>query len=381
MHVARAESGLPPARGHARRSPRRARAGSRRLRRALGFAAVLPRVRGDRGRRCWRWWPRSSTRPRGDLDGSRVARRSRSSRSRRSPPPGTCSRSSPPSGCDDRRLRRADPGPAARGAALRRSTRWPRQRGVERRRRRWSATAGSRPACPTACAASALAEDVGIPAGRNAGVAGRRAASCCSSSTTTRGSPRRTRSRASPARFDAEPDARAAPAARRRRATAARAPRDWVPRLRVGDPHALERRDRRVGGRGGDPRARCSSRSAAGRPSSASSHEGVDLAWRVMDAGYRVPTRATSRRCTRAYADRAARLLGLLRRAQPGVARPPPPAAAARRAVRRGFAAPHAAACCARASARPRGAARLPRRAARPVRRRGSRCARRLCGG
>ena len=27
-------------------------------------------------------------------------------------------------------------------------------------------------------------------------------------------------------------------------------------------------------------------------------HEGVDLGWRVMDAGHRVPTRATSSRCT-----------------------------------------------------------------------------------
>jgi GT2 family glycosyltransferase len=66
-----------------------------------------------------------------------------------------------------------------------------------------------------------------------------------------------------------------------------RAPRDWVPRLRVGDPARSSdvtavwegavaiRRDvfDAVGGWPGEFRF---------------AHEGVDLAWRVMDAGYRV---------------------------------------------------------------------------------------------
>ena len=53
---------------------------------------------------------------------------------------------------------------------------------------------------------SALAEDLGIPAGRNAGVAARRAASCCSSSTTTRASPRPDALARVAARFAADPE-------------------------------------------------------------------------------------------------------------------------------------------------------------------------------
>ena len=53
----------------------------------------------------------------------------------------------------------------------------------------------------------ALAEDVGIPAGRNAGVPAGGRASCCSSSTTTRASRRDALARVA-AQFDAEPDAR-----------------------------------------------------------------------------------------------------------------------------------------------------------------------------
>ena len=42
--------------------------------------------------------------------------------------------------------------------------------------------------------------------------------------------------------------------------------RDWVPRLRVGRPRAVERDHRAVGGRGGGAARRASSRRAAGPP-------------------------------------------------------------------------------------------------------------------
>ena len=96
-------------------------------------------------------------------------------------------------------------------------------------------------------------------------------------------------------------------------------------------------------------------------------HEGVDLAWRVMDTGRRVDYAGDIEVLHPAYAHGAARLLGLLRRPQPRLSRPPPPAAAARRPLRRRLRAAHAAGAATRL--RPRRAARLPRRAAPAVRR------------
>ena len=157
------------------------------------------------------------------------------------------------------------------------------------------------------------------------------AASCCSSSTTTRSlrRPRRARARR---RRSSTPIRRSAPLQLRV------APRDGgAPLARLGAaaarrrPRALERRHGRVGGRGGDAARACSSASAAGRTSSASCTRASTSpggCWTPASgshyAGDIVALHPRRRRAP------AARLLGLLRRPQPRLARPPPPAAAAR---------------------------------------------------
>ena len=212
-----------------------------------------------------------------------------------------------------------------------------------------SATAGSPTGLPDGVQRVALAEDRGIPAGRNAGVRRTSAASSSSSSTTT---PRL-----------AEPDALARVAARfaatrasgcsscasrlatagRRRATGCRGCGSATPRA--------ERRHRGLGGRGAIRRAVFEQ--VGGWPEEFRfAHEGVDLAWRVMDAGHRVATPATSGPAP-AVAPAAARLLGLLRRPQPRLARAAQPAVAARRPLCRPLRAAHPAGP-AHAGARPR---------------------------
>ena len=129
-------------------------------------------------------------------------------------------------------------------------------------------------------------ENLGIPAGRNLGVPHTRGellffldddASLAAPDALARG---RAPLRDGPA---ARPAAAARRPARRRRLGA-----------RLGaaaagrGPLALERHHRGVGGRGGDA-ARASSRpSAAGPADFRFVHEGIDLGWRVMDAGHRV---------------------------------------------------------------------------------------------
>ena len=111
--------------------------------------------------------------------------------------------------------------------------------------------------------------------------------------------------------------------------------RDWVPRLRVGDPRAAQRRRRSCG----RARWRCrravfdAGRRLAGRVplrrTRASTSPGG-----CMDAGYRVRYAGDivgAAPVAGARAPATPRLLVLLRRAQPRLARAPPPAAAARR--------------------------------------------------
>ena len=320
------EAGLPAGRGHAPRSPRRgapllAPAAPRRSASSPFFRAfvaiefTLPGAgRRDR-RRCA-----------GELRHARARRRA-GRRSRRSPPPGTCR---------DRHLRAAamtrsaascSRRAAGRTTCARRSARCSRQRG-RRDSTSWSsATAGSPRGCPTGVRGVHCPRTTRHP---------RRAAT--PASRTSRGEllffldddarARRptTRSRAWQRSFAAEPDARAGAAARRPPRRRAPPPRDWVPRLRVGDRGALERRHGRVGGRGRDAarRLRAGRRLAGGvplRPRGRRPRAGGS--WTPATA---CATRATSRRCTPSPAAAAARLLRLLRRPQPGVARPPPPA-------------------------------------------------------
>ena len=140
-------------------------------------------------------------------------------------------------------------------------------------------------ACPTACACVALPRDDGIPAGRNAGVAHVRGellffldddAAIAGDDALARVA----------ALLAADPGWRSCSSAPVARDGGTRS-RDWVPRLRVGDPaRASEitvvwegavaiRRDvfERVGRWPADFRF---------------VHEGVDLGWRIMDAGYRM---------------------------------------------------------------------------------------------
>jgi GT2 family glycosyltransferase len=138
---------------------------------------------------------------------------------------------------------------------------------------------------PAGVRAVALPEDVGIPAGRNAGVPAVAGELLFFLDDDARLDAPDALALVA-ARLAAEPDIgllqlRVAPA------TPGTPPRDWVPRLRVGDrrrsgdvtavwegavamPRAVFER---VGGWPGDFRF---------------AHEGVDLAWRVMDAGFRV---------------------------------------------------------------------------------------------
>ena len=349
--VARLEAGKPAAEDTAAVAAPRA-SGLARLRRALGFfpffrafvaieASLLALGRRDRRR-----VRRRRARP-------RARSSSRWSRSRRSPRPGTWSPSSPRAACGDVRLRRADDGPpAGRPAAGARLAAGP-ARGRARHRRgrqRVGADGAARRR-----ARRRLAENLGIPAGRNLGVPHTRGellffldddASLAAPDALA----------AVARRFEDDPrlgllQLRVAP-----RDGGASA-RDWVPRLRVGDRSRSS--DITAVWEGAVAMRRAVFEAVGGWPADFRFvHEGIDLGWRVMDAG---PPRRLRRRHRRAapVADRhAARLLLLLRGAQPGLAGPPPPAAPARGRST------SPASCCARCRACARGRTRARRCAA-----------------
>jgi GT2 family glycosyltransferase len=131
----------------------------------------------------------------------------------------------------------------------------------------------------------ALAEDRGIPAGRNAGVphvAGELLffldddAALEAPDALARVAER----------FAAEPDLGALQL-RVRASDGGRAPRDWVPRLRVGDPARSS--DVTAVWEGAVAVRREAFERAGGWPEAFRfAHEGIDLSWRVMDLGLRV---------------------------------------------------------------------------------------------
>ena len=204
------------------------------------------------------------------------------------------------------RLRRADHGPAAGRAAAALESLLA-QEGVETDivvvGNGWAPEG-----LPDGVRASWLAGDDGDP-----GRAQRRAcrastASCCSSSTTTPRSRRPTRWRASRA-FAATGagllQLRVEPRSGRR------AQRDWVPRLRVGDPARSS--DITVVWEGAVAIRRAVFEEVGGWPAAFRFvHEGVDLGWRVMDAGYRVALRGRHRRPAPVADGHAARVLATI---------------------------------------------------------------------
>ena len=310
---------------------RRARPALRRLRRGARLLPVLPRVRRDRGdaARARRGAARPrARRPRGDARAGDRARARRGDHRRRAPvrDPQLGAAAVTPA----LRLRRADGRPAA-------------GRPARRGRVAARASAASR---PTSSSSATAASPAGVPDGvrvvalparrRHPGRAqrGRRrtcAASCCSSSTTTPGSPDRDALARVAARVRGRSGARrwssCAPQPReRRRRAAATGCRGCASATR----RAVERDHGRLGGRGRRSGATCSSRSAAGRREFRFVHEGVDLGWRVMDAGYRMRYAGDIVVLHPSPAGTRARVFVLFRGAQPSVARAPPPAAAAR---------------------------------------------------
>ena len=131
----------------------------------------------------------------------------------------------------------------------------------------------------------ALAEDRGIPAGRNAGA--REAGSDLlfflddDAQLAAPGA-----LAAVEARFAAEPDLGLLQL-RVIASDGGRPPRDWVPRLRVGD--RARSSDVTAVWEGAVAIRRAAFDAAGGWPEAfVRGHEGVELAWRVMDAGYRV---------------------------------------------------------------------------------------------
>jgi GT2 family glycosyltransferase len=131
----------------------------------------------------------------------------------------------------------------------------------------------------------ALPEDVGIPAGRNAGVPAVDGELLFFLDDDARLARPDALARVA-RRLAAEPDVgllqlRVAPASE------GRPPRDWVPRLRVGDPRRSS--DVTAVWEGAVVMPRELFERVGGWPDSFRfAHEGVDLAWRVMDAGKRV---------------------------------------------------------------------------------------------
>ena len=131
----------------------------------------------------------------------------------------------------------------------------------------------------------ALAADRGIPAGRNAGVPSVRGELLFFLDDDARlAGPDALAAVA--ARFAAEPNLGLLQL-RVRAADGGPAPRDWVPRLRVGDPARSS--DVTAVWEGAVAIRRAVFDAVGGWPDAfVRAHEGVDLAWRVMDAGHRV---------------------------------------------------------------------------------------------
>ena len=152
---------------------------------------------------------------------------------------------------------------------------------------------------PDGVRAVALAEDRGIPAGRNAGVGAVGGDLLFFLDDDARLAAPDSLARVV-ARFAAEPDLgllqlRVDPA------DGGPPPRDWVPRLRVGDP----KRSSAVTAvwEGAVAIRRAVFDAVAGWPEEfRRGHEGVDLAWRVMDAGHRVAYAGDIAVLHRAYA-------------------------------------------------------------------------------
>ena len=138
---------------------------------------------------------------------------------------------------------------------------------------------------PDAVRSVALAEDAGIPAGRNAGVPAVRGELLFFLDDDARLAGSDALERVA-ARLAAEPDVgllqlRVAPS------TPGVPPRDWVPRLRVGDPQRSS--DVTAVWEGAVAMPRAVFDAVGGWPAEfRHAHEGVDLAWRVMDTGRRV---------------------------------------------------------------------------------------------
>lgn len=138
---------------------------------------------------------------------------------------------------------------------------------------------------PDGVRALALAEDRGIPAGRNAGVGAVGGELLFFLDDDARLAEADTLTRLGE-RFAAEP-ALGLVQLRVRASDGGRAPRDWVPRLRVGDPARSS--DVCAVWEGAVAMPRDVFAHVGGWPAPFRfAHEGVDLAWRVMDAGLRV---------------------------------------------------------------------------------------------
>jgi GT2 family glycosyltransferase len=138
---------------------------------------------------------------------------------------------------------------------------------------------------PDGVGAVALAEDRGIAAGRNAGVGAVRGELLFFLDDDARlAAPDALAAVA--ARFAAEPGIGLLQL-RVQASDGGHAPRDWVPRLRVGDPARSS--DVTAVWEGAVAARRAAFEAAGGWPEELGrGHEGIDLAWRVMDAGYRV---------------------------------------------------------------------------------------------
>jgi GT2 family glycosyltransferase len=138
---------------------------------------------------------------------------------------------------------------------------------------------------PDGVGAVALADDRGIAAGRNAGVGAVGGDLVFFLDDDARlAAPDGLAAVA--ARFAAEPDLGLLQL-RVQASDGGRAPRDWVPRLRVGDPARSS--DVTAVWEGAVAVRRAAFEAVGGWPEELGrGHEGIDLAWRTMDAGYRV---------------------------------------------------------------------------------------------
>jgi GT2 family glycosyltransferase len=133
--------------------------------------------------------------------------------------------------------------------------------------------------------AVALPEDVGIPGGRNAGVPATSGELLFFLDDDARLAAPDALARVA-ARLAAEPDAGLLQL-RVRAAAGGRPPRDWVPRLRIGDPGRSS--DVTAVWEGAVAMPRAVFGQVGGWPAEFRyAHEGIDLAWRVLDTGRRV---------------------------------------------------------------------------------------------